>query len=92
VAAWRCNSGGISRTDGAGRRHYYRFAGVEGLSDVAGVLPGGRALFVECKQPGRKPTVAQAAFLERMRVQGAVALVVEDVRDLGEVLDDLVSG
>jgi hypothetical protein len=92
VCAWRCNSGGLSRTDAAGRRRYYKFAGVEGLSDVAGVLPGGRALFVECKRPGRKATVAQAAFLDRMRAQGAVALVVEDVRDLAEVLDALVSG
>ena len=45
-----------------------------GFSDLMGVVPGsGRALFLEVKAPGGKPTELQLAFLDRRRAEGAIA-------------------
>jgi len=43
------------------------------------LLPGGRALFVECKRPGAKPTKLQAAEHERMRTLGFEVVVVDSM-------------
>ena len=54
--------------------------GVKGHSDIYGFLaPSGRAFFIECKVPGKKPTPEQAAFLERMERTGAFANWVDSV-------------
>jgi len=56
-----------------------------GIPDIQGVLPGGRALFIECKAPGRYKnpetgcTELQASTIERLRKQGALVLVVDSV-------------
>lgn len=42
---------------------------------------------VECKRPGGKLRPAQAAFLDNVRRAGGLAIVVSDVRQLGEALD-----
>lgn len=57
-----------------------------GASDLYGTLPGGRALYVEVKMPGKKATPAQAAWLDAERRLGAAAGTVSSV----EELDDLV--
>ena len=51
-----------------------------GFSDLLGVVPGsGRAMFIECKAPGRKPTALQEEFLARRRAEGAIALWADSV-------------
>jgi len=51
-----------------------------GFSDLLGVVPGsGRAVFIEVKAPGRKPTTLQEEFLERRRAEGAIALWADSV-------------
>jgi len=45
----------------------------KGFSDIFGVLPGGRAFFLEVKLPGKKPEKWQEVFLLLVRSQGAVA-------------------
>lgn len=51
-----------------------------GYSDLSGVIPGpGRAIFIEVKAPGGKPTPLQLGFLERRRAEGAVALWADSV-------------
>ena len=42
-------------------------------------LKDGRALFIEFKAPGKRPTALQARYLERLRAAGFSAVVVDDV-------------
>lgn len=93
ILAFRVNSGGVA-WEHRGKRRFVRFVrGVDGISDIVGVLPAGKAapagrfLAVETKRPGGTPTPKQAAFLEAVRAAGGLALCVDDVRRLEEALD-----
>jgi hypothetical protein len=86
VLAWRQNQGALTGTRG-GKRLFVRFAAMPGISDILGVLPGGRFLAVECKRPGNRPTPEQAAFLAAVEAAGGLALVVRDVAELQAALD-----
>jgi hypothetical protein len=83
VMAWRQNVG-AAKLD----RRFVRF-GAPGVSDILGVLKGGRFLAVECKAGKSRPTDAQAAFLAGVEAAGGVAVVVRDVRELQAILDEL---
>jgi hypothetical protein len=94
IPSWRVNSGAaVFPATGTGRRRFVRFASAKGLSDIIGLLPAaagaaaGRFLAIETKLPGRKLTADQAAFLERVRAAGGLALVVTDVAELQAALD-----
>lgn len=83
--AFRQNTGAIAATY-AGRSRYVRF-NEPGWPDVLAIHPGtGRAVFVECKRPGGKPTDAQRAMLATLRSAGAVAVMIDDVVTLAGVL------
>jgi hypothetical protein len=63
--------------------------GETGLPDRMGVLAGGRLLAVECKAPGTgRVSPKQRWWLDRLRVAGALAVVVSDVAQLRRVLDE----
>lgn len=83
IPAWRSNTG-ATVAEYKGRKRLIRY-GVKGHGDIAGILPGGRALFIETKRPGKQPTEAQEAFLANVRAVGGVALVVHS-------LDELIAG
>jgi hypothetical protein len=88
VPAWRTNSGGLS-VERAGRRHFYKFNGAKGCSDILGLLPpGGRMLAVECKLPGNRPTPDQQAFLAAIASAGGIALVITDIAQLDIALKE----
>lgn len=53
----------------------------QGFSDLFGVLPGGRAIFLEVKAPSGKPTEAQVNFIEQMQRLGAAAGVTRSIED-----------
>ena len=53
-----------------------------GFSDLFGVLPGGRALFVEVKAPKGKPSPAQTNFLAQVSMTGAAAGVARSIEDV----------
>lgn len=82
---WRQNKTGLYRAD------IKRFvpSGANGISDIIGVLRGGRWLAIECKEPGHVATPDQEAFMGCVREMGGVAFVacgVEDVAArMGEV-------
>jgi len=82
---WRQNTGKV-KLEYKGKIRYVPF-GVPGMADIGGILPGGRALQVECKVGSNKLTALQAAFLEQVRAQGAVGLVVYSVDELLKGLD-----
>ena len=52
-----------------------------GISDIIAVFAG-RILFVECKADGGRLSREQAAFLERMRAKGHVAIVARSWEDV----------
>jgi len=62
---------------------YIRLAMQVGVSagwpDYVFLTPGGRALFIEFKAPGRKPTALQAARLKTLAQQDYYAYVVDSV-------------
>jgi hypothetical protein len=78
---WRTNSGGL-HVERGGRRRFYKFNSQPGLSDCVGVCPGGRALAIEFKREGNKATAQQSAFLDDVRKQGGLALVVDSLDSL----------
>lgn len=86
IFAWRQNQGGMTATHN-GRSRFVRFAHVDGISDIIGVLPGGRFMAIEVKRRGGKPTDAQAAFLERVWSEGGAACVADSLEAAIEFLD-----
>lgn len=87
VPCWRNNTGAF-RVEGRFIR-----AGHKGSSDILGVIPRGPKrgclLACECKRPGGKPTADQVAFLDSVTAAGAVGVVVDDVRVLAGILDEM---
>lgn len=57
-----------------------------GFSDLMGILPGGRALFVEVKTDRGKPTEAQVNFLRQMSGIGALAGVARGMNDVIRII------
>jgi hypothetical protein len=86
IFAWRNHTTGIWDPT---RRRFRANAGLRGVADVLGVLPGGRFLAVECKGPRGRLTEEQVAFLDNVVKAGGVALVVKDVKELERELDAL---
>lgn len=58
-----------------------------GSSDLYGTLPGGTALYLEVKVPGKKATPAQLAWLDAERRRGAIAGVVTSVAEVDELIE-----
>ena len=96
VLAWRVNTSGLRRRDKAGLDFFTR-APLVGVSDVIGVLGPrtarpGVLLALEAKRPGGKLSPQQALFLEAVRSNGGIALVVTGVDDLERELKPLLRG
>ena len=86
--AWRQNTG-VMRKTYRGKSRVVRF-GTPGMSDILGVLPGGRILAVECKVGTGKETLSQFAFQEAVRAIGGWAVVVRSVHQLVKSLEATV--
>lgn len=54
----------------------------KGVSDIIGVLPDGRALFIEVKSAKGKASEHQLAFIKEANDAGALAFVTSDLRDV----------
>lgn len=78
---WKQNQGGMTGTHN-GKTRFTRFAHVDGISDIIGISPSGRFIGVECKQPGKKPTAKQHAFLTAIAANGGLAIVAHDLVEL----------
>jgi hypothetical protein len=83
---WRQNQGAIAG-EYKGKRRFVKFTTAKGISDIIGILPGGRFLAVECKIRPNKPTFDQECFLEQIRKAGGLAVVVYEVTDLIKALE-----
>jgi hypothetical protein len=84
--AGRFNRGAVAASY-RGRTSFVRFNTVAGFPDIHGLLRDGRALYVEVKRPGARPTEAQQQFIEQAVLAGAVAIVATSIKDVQAVLD-----
>lgn len=60
--------------------------GKKGSSDIIGILPGGRFLAIEVKTREGRLTPDQRDFLDTIRGQGGLALIVRDWKELDNAL------
>lgn len=84
IYAWR-NSTGATKI---GER-FLRFGKVGSADILALIPPTGRLAAIECKNGRGKTTPAQEAFLEAIRANGGLAVVVRSVDDLHDVIGDV---
>lgn len=63
-------------------------AGDKGKPDRV-FLKDGRAVFIEFKQKGKRPTKLQELWLERLREKGFTACVVDDVANIEVILEGM---
>ena len=88
--AIRYNAGTFRLAGGAGSPdRWFRANDCPGHSDIAGVLKGGRAFYLEVKRPGKatKPGDAQDVFLTEMAFAGALAAEVSSVDQVVKLLE-----
>jgi hypothetical protein len=79
VFCWRANQIPAPLAGGGFRR----FSGMRGVSDIIGILPGGRFLAVEIKRSsGGKLSEDQEEFLDTVNEIGGVGLVVRSIEEL----------
>ena len=65
--------------------------GMAGVPDRLLLFPGGKAVFVETKAPGKKPRPLQMHRHEQLRALGFRVYVIDEMKQIREVLDDLCS-
>ena len=65
--------------------------GYNGMPDRIVLLPGGHMVFVEVKAPGKMTRPLQAARHELLRRLGFKVYVLDDERQIGGMLDALLS-
>ena len=66
--------------------HYKAWQGAmseKGISDIIGVLPGGKAVAIEVKTQKGRLSKHQEKFLDRFKAAGGIAFVARSLRELG---------
>ena len=63
--------------------------GMAGMPDRLILLPGGRMAFAELKAPGRIPRPLQLARHKKLRALGFSVYVIDDLDEIGGVLDEI---
>lgn len=61
----------------------------DGMPDRIVLFPGGHIGFVEVKAPGKEPRPLQRARLNLLMKLGFKAFVLDDISQIGEILDDI---
>ena len=85
---YRQNSGTFSLQYGD-KTHYVRANTARGMSDIAGILKGGRALYIEVKAAKGRIMEHQHEFIDKMTAAGALAFVARSVDDVLDQLERL---
>ncbi|NDD53276.1 hypothetical protein EBZ39_05280 [bacterium] len=62
---------------------------IRGVSDILGILPGGRFLAIELKSATGVLTKEQKSFLEAIRANGGVSFMARSVEDVKAGLDGI---
>jgi len=88
-----CKVGSVNVTFKSGRPEGMKgrdwdAGGSNGVPDILGILPGGRALCIEVKGAGARITPAQARYIEAAAKRGALAFVAHSVEEVKIFLDN----
>ena len=65
--------------------------GFNGVPDRLLLFMGGRVAFAEVKAPGQKPRPLQVHRMEQLRRLGFKVYVVDDVEQIGGIIDEICS-
>ena len=65
--------------------------GFNGVPDRLMLFPNGRAAFCEVKAPGEKPRPLQVHRMEQLRGLGFRVYVIDDVEQIGGMIDEICS-
>ena len=65
--------------------------GLNGVPDRLLLFMGGRAAFAEVKAPGQKPRPLQVHRMEQLRRLGFKVFVIDDVNQIGGMIDEICS-
>lgn len=65
--------------------------GMNGMPDRLVLLPGGRIAFMELKAPGRKLRPLQVCRKRQMERLGFLVYCIDDIAQIGGVLDEIQS-
>jgi 2-phospho-L-lactate guanylyltransferase (CobY/MobA/RfbA family) len=88
IVCWRNNSQGTFDAKTGAFRQMTGHAR-KGVSDIIGVLPGGRALFIEVKAARGKTSPDQDSFLADTANAGALSFVAKSLEDVIVRLTDI---
>ena len=66
-------------------------SGSSGWPDRICLLPDGKIAFVELKAPGKKPRALQISRHKKLRQLGFKVYVIDDKKQIGEILNDIQS-
>lgn len=83
--AWRNNTGAMRIEEPGQPRRFVRFS-APGISDIIGLLPGGRFLAVEVKRGDGRLSAAQQLFLNQVAGAGGFGAVVRSVTELDQAI------
>ncbi|WP_062306610.1 VRR-NUC domain-containing protein [Alicyclobacillus sendaiensis] len=72
-----------------GRAYKFVSPGNAGVPDRLVLLPGGRAVFVELKAPGRRPTPLQRVQQERIRALGFAVYVLDSKERVDAFIEEV---
>lgn len=69
-----------------GRSYKWVSPGNVGVPDRILVMPGGKTIFVELKQPGKKPTAVQRVVMKQLQDLGATVHWTDSKEGVDEIL------
>lgn len=81
--AWRARNSAVYDSR---RGTYRRFAGLRGIPDVIGIMPGGRMIAVEVKATGAL-SPEQRAVMSKIDALGGLAVIVRSTAEADAVCD-----
>jgi len=86
--AWiaRMNSGAFHLTDGSGNDRFVRLNSQRGMSDLIGMLKGGRTFCIEVKSASGRVAPHQQAFLDLIAEGGGLSGVARSVEDSQRII------
>ena len=86
VFCWKQNNAGIYKPDTG----QYIPSGKRGISDIIGVINGGKFLAIEVKRKGAKSSEVQQEFLDRVTKEGGVAFCADSLDAVINNLKDYI--
>lgn len=78
IFCWKQATTGIFKPDGTG----YIPVGLKGVSDILGLLAGGRFLAIEVKRPSGIVSPAQEEFINNINENGGLAFIATSIDDV----------